>query len=486
MSLTESRIRELCEAAIQEAKQSLAEDDRPHPLVGAILADQEGNILVRAHRGERTKWHAEYLLLEKARQRGVNLGNSILFVTLEPCSRRGSGKVPCAVRVRESGIKKVYIGALDPDPNITGRGETYLSYEGIAIEHFPSDLAADYRSVSSAFFDRFRAAHFWEAPAKSLYGAGGAVSTKPRLSSNREVLLYQSLDLMIGSDGPIWVAAGNMSWLRELQVAFLSAALNKRSIRVLKLSPNSGNGADAAVIASSLGMEVALSQVEFPIRFTLVNPEAQSATGIFIERDLAQLYQAPDDERMLALLRDWHRKLWEQLPARPASNVRIESIPASEVIDALKTHIPQYRNLAISLCDVPIANLKPATRTLERFKLARINQFIALAGRHGLPEFARICGSPWPLLGRPIVEQLPDGTMVLIDGTHRAYSALARGSNLIPVILVQNPNFDLPSQPAANWDEVRIQDTKLSREIRYRNYQPRLFRPVRKAVESLA
>ena len=130
--------------------------------------------------------------------------------------------------------------------------------------------------------------------------------------------------------------------------------------------------------------------------------------------------------------------------------------------------------------------MQPATRFLERFKLFRINQFVALRAKHDLPEFARIEGSPWPLVGTPVVERFRDGRIVVIDGTHRIFSARARGELSIRAIVVDNPNYNLPSQPADDWSQITILEGKLPREKRYPRFDASLFRPLRQAMESLS
>jgi len=140
--IPENRVRELMLEAISEAEKSAPEDRGTHPRVGAVLADSAGKLLERAHRGESGQGdHAEFLLLTKAKQKGVALKDASIFVTLEPCTARGPGKIPCTERILESGISTVYIGMLDPNPQICGRGETLLRYR-ITVERFPGDLQA--------------------------------------------------------------------------------------------------------------------------------------------------------------------------------------------------------------------------------------------------------------------------------------------------------------------------------------------------------
>src|SRR5713101_6684824 len=103
--MNEARLRELMQEAILEAEASQPEDDGPRPKVGAILTSADGDIRLRSHRGELGPGtHAEYCLLEKAQRDGIQLQDGILFVTLEPCTRRSVGKTPCAHRLVEAGI----------------------------------------------------------------------------------------------------------------------------------------------------------------------------------------------------------------------------------------------------------------------------------------------------------------------------------------------------------------------------------------------
>lgn len=80
--------------AIEEARNSIAEDERPHPKVGAVVV-KNGKILSRAYRGENLKSHAEYIALEEKLPRDVVAGATV-YTTLEPCTTRKHPKIPCA------------------------------------------------------------------------------------------------------------------------------------------------------------------------------------------------------------------------------------------------------------------------------------------------------------------------------------------------------------------------------------------------------
>jgi len=158
--MNQVRLRELMHEAILEGDASQPEDDGPRPKVGAILASTEGEILLRAHRGELGPGtHAEYCLLQKAQQTGIQLGHCILFVTLEPCTRRGVGKIPCAHRLVDAGIVRTYVGALDPNRDISGDGFLALQASGGRVNMFPDDLQERVRAQSAEFMAHYRHLH---------------------------------------------------------------------------------------------------------------------------------------------------------------------------------------------------------------------------------------------------------------------------------------------------------------------------------------
>ena len=50
--MKEKKLREFMELAITESEKSISEDDNIHPKVGAVIVDEDGRVLARAHRGE--------------------------------------------------------------------------------------------------------------------------------------------------------------------------------------------------------------------------------------------------------------------------------------------------------------------------------------------------------------------------------------------------------------------------------------------------
>jgi len=149
--------RRAMEKAIAEAKKCKGLDNATAPRVGAVLV-RGSKIIGAAHRGEVDAGdHAEFVLLEKKFGECTLVG-ATLFTTLEPCTQRGHPKHPCAQRIVERHIKKVWIGMVDPNPNISGKGIRCLAAAGIDVQLFPKPLAQQVTELNRLFSRQFPAA----------------------------------------------------------------------------------------------------------------------------------------------------------------------------------------------------------------------------------------------------------------------------------------------------------------------------------------
>ncbi len=124
-------------------------------MVGAVLVGGDGEVLGTAHRGNlREGEHAEYTLIERLLP-DRDLEGTTLYVTLEPCTARSFPKKPCAERVVSARIGRVFVGMLDPNPNIHGNGVELLLANRVSVEFFDHDLMERIQEENRAFISQF-------------------------------------------------------------------------------------------------------------------------------------------------------------------------------------------------------------------------------------------------------------------------------------------------------------------------------------------
>src|SRR3990167_2220039 len=87
----------------------------PNPLVGAVIVKNDRIISTGFHQRAGLE-HAEIAALKKA---GKKAKGATLYITLEPCSSFGRTP-PCTETIIKSGIRKVIIGMVDPNPKHRG------------------------------------------------------------------------------------------------------------------------------------------------------------------------------------------------------------------------------------------------------------------------------------------------------------------------------------------------------------------------------
>lgn len=130
--LDEAALRQLLAELGQEAR-AFRFEVAPNPCVGAAVV-AGGTVIARGHHRQYGRAHAEIHALAAARASGVPAAEwDTLVITLEPCST--SGKTPpCTAAILESGIHRVVVGSLDPDPRHRGRGLEELRAAGLEVE----------------------------------------------------------------------------------------------------------------------------------------------------------------------------------------------------------------------------------------------------------------------------------------------------------------------------------------------------------------
>ncbi|MAP53855.1 bifunctional diaminohydroxyphosphoribosylaminopyrimidine deaminase/5-amino-6-(5-phosphoribosylamino)uracil reductase RibD [Altibacter sp.] len=114
---------------VQLAKNGLG-SSYPNPLVGSVIV-HKGSIIGEGWHFKAGMPHAEVNAIESVKEKNV-LKEATLYVSLEPCSHFGKTP-PCANLIIDSGIKKVVVGSLDPNPKVSGRGIQKLMEAGCHV-----------------------------------------------------------------------------------------------------------------------------------------------------------------------------------------------------------------------------------------------------------------------------------------------------------------------------------------------------------------
>lgn len=114
---------------IQLAKNGLG-TTYPNPLVGSVIVHND-RIIGEGWHYRAGLPHAEVNAIASVSELNL-LREATLYVSLEPCSHFGKTP-PCADLIIESGIKKVVVGSLDPNPKVAGRGIKRLMEAGCEV-----------------------------------------------------------------------------------------------------------------------------------------------------------------------------------------------------------------------------------------------------------------------------------------------------------------------------------------------------------------
>lgn len=101
----------------------------PNPRVGCVLIDDTGATVAEGHHRGAGSPHAEADALARA---GERARGTTAVVTLEPCAHTGRTG-PCAVALREAGVRRVVFAQSDPNPVAAG-GAALLREGGVDVE----------------------------------------------------------------------------------------------------------------------------------------------------------------------------------------------------------------------------------------------------------------------------------------------------------------------------------------------------------------
>jgi diaminohydroxyphosphoribosylaminopyrimidine deaminase/5-amino-6-(5-phosphoribosylamino)uracil reductase len=101
----------------------------PNPMVGAVIV-KHGHIVGEAWHHKPGEPHAEILALHQA---GPRARGGVLYVTLEPCCHTRKRTPPCVPLLIQSGLARVCVAMIDPNPQVNGRGIHALTQADLPV-----------------------------------------------------------------------------------------------------------------------------------------------------------------------------------------------------------------------------------------------------------------------------------------------------------------------------------------------------------------
>jgi len=102
----------------------------PNPLVGAVIL-KDGKIISEGWHAQFGKDHAEAMAIKNTAK---SLKGATLYCNLEPCIHTNKHTPPCYPLIVESGIKRVVISNIDPNPFVAGESVKQMKERGIQVE----------------------------------------------------------------------------------------------------------------------------------------------------------------------------------------------------------------------------------------------------------------------------------------------------------------------------------------------------------------
>ena len=100
----------------------------PNPMVGCVIV-KDGRIISEGYHERCGEYHAERNALLRCTE---DPSGADLYVTLEPCCHYGRTP-PCTEIIIEKKIGRVFVGSLDCNPQVAGKGVSILREHGIEV-----------------------------------------------------------------------------------------------------------------------------------------------------------------------------------------------------------------------------------------------------------------------------------------------------------------------------------------------------------------
>ena len=117
----------------------------PNPMVGCVVV-KDGRIISEGYHEKYGEFHAARNALPRCTE---DTAGADLYVTLEPCCHQGKTP-PCTDIIIEKKIARVFVGSMDSNPLVAGKGVQILRDHGIYVE--TGILDAECRKLNEVFY----------------------------------------------------------------------------------------------------------------------------------------------------------------------------------------------------------------------------------------------------------------------------------------------------------------------------------------------
>lgn len=347
--------------ALREAAKGLGRTS-PNPAVGAVLV-RGGKVIGRGHHARAGGPHAEVVALRDAggRARGADL-----YTTLEPCDHYGKTP-PCSIAVLEAGVRRVFVGSVDPNPLVNGKGVARLRAAGVEVTE----------GVLRAECDALNA---------------------PWLKFMRERRPYVTLKVAVTLDGRIATRTGDARWvsgeaarrwvhrLRDrVDAVLVGAGTARADDPLLTTRLPRGRGRDAVRVVLD-------SDLRLPGRLALLHP--RSAAPTLVAHASARARRVGPGVELLRCRRGKGgvdlRDLLARLGARGVTHLLVEGgarVNARFLEDGLVDRLAVVVAPRLAGADgVPLAALRGPARMadgirLEEVEVERVGEDVLIQGR---------------------------------------------------------------------------------------------------------
>lgn len=312
--------------------------------------------------------------------------------------------------------------------------------------------------------------------------------------TDRGMWLDKSMRAMDSAVQQIVLFGGDCSWVFELAPCLILKKTQGLDVRVI-YDCEEKPIIDPMEVMPFFGWDVRQSKSRIHLRGALIDSNTQEATVILSDKNpeaasrFGRILHNSTDRRLIEMIRNHYTAAWETgvKSAHNASSPRLRALEPDLTEKALRK-VSQYRDQRVSI-KYDLINPREIcwlTTSLEPFKLTRVGFLVSLLEQLAIDRFKALWIEGTPrIIGPSIVEELPDGRRVLIDGHHRMYYCIENGINQVSAIIIRGVQEPLPASIIESWEHLRVLPQRLPRDERYKNYKARHFRLIGEALAAL-